>query len=224
MTLRTRPALFATAFAALLLGAVLSGNAGAQAAARSYPRLFGSGEQMGGGLAAFPKWVGTLERSLSDRKSPERCTPGSRYDVCHLESWESFIEDLRGKDRATQIAAVNQEMNRRRYIIDPVNWGLDDYWATPLQFFKKQGDCEDYAISKFLTLRALGVPNEDLRIVVLMDTNLNLAHAVLVVYLDDRAYVLDNQISSVVRAETVRHYRPIYSINETSWWLHKPRG
>ncbi|MGF1608014.1 MAG: transglutaminase-like cysteine peptidase [Kiloniellales bacterium] len=219
MTLRIWPALLAAAFTALL-----SVSDSAPASARSYPSLFDSGEQRGNGLAAFPKWVGALERSVNDRQVPERCTPGSRYDVCHIEAWDAFIESLRGKDRLTQIAAVNQEMNRRRYIIDPVNWGLDDYWTSPLQFFRKQGDCEDYAIAKFLTLRALGFTNEDLRIVVLMDTNLKLAHAVLVVYLDDRAYVLDNQISSVVRAETIRHYRPIYSINETSWWLHKPRS
>lgn len=210
--------MLAAAFAAVLLV-----SDSGRAWARSYPRLFDSGEQQGGGLAAFPKWVGALERSVHDRQAPERCTPSSRYDVCHLEAWDAFVESLRGQDRMAQLAAVQHEMNRRRYIIDPVNWGLDDYWATPLQFFKKQGDCEDYAISKFLTLRALGFANEDLRIVVLMDTNLNLAHAVLVAYLDDRAYVLDNQISQVVRAETIRHYRPIYSINETSWWLHKPR-
>ena len=213
-----RPLLVALAAALLLLGA------GSSADARSYPKLFGSGEQRGGGLAAFPKWVSTLERNTNDHRTPEHCTPGSLYNVCHMKAWESFIESLRGKDRMSQLRAVNQEMNRRRYIVDPVNWGLDDYWATPLQFFQKQGDCEDYAISKFLTLRALGVPNEDLRIVVLMDTNLNLAHAILVVYLDERAYVLDNQIDRVVRAETIRHYKPIYSINETTWWLHKPRG
>jgi len=194
------------------------------AEARSYPRLFQSGEQMGGGLDAFPKWLGALERSVADRQKPENCRKGSKINICHLDAWDDFVKGLRGKDRMTQIRAVHREMNRRAYIVDPVNWGLKDYWATPLQFFKRQGDCEDYAIAKFLSLRALGVPNEDMRVVVLMDTNLKLAHAVLVVYLGDKAYVLDNQISKVVRAETIRHYRPIYSINETNWWLHRPKG
>lgn len=194
------------------------------AEARSYPELFRSKEQIGKGLGAFPKWKGTLERSLQDRNVPESCRDGSRINVCHLKAWDNFLTGLRGKDRMTQIEAVHREMNRRAYILDPINWGVTDYWATPLQFFKKQGDCEDYAISKFLSLRALGVPNEDMRIVVLMDNNLRLAHAILVVYVGDRAYALDNQLSRVVRTDTIRHYRPIYSINETNWWLHRPRG
>ncbi|MCH7710387.1 MAG: hypothetical protein IH903_01990, partial [Proteobacteria bacterium] len=60
-----------------------------------------------------------------------------------------------------------------------------------------------------------------MRIVVLQDMNLRLAHAVLVVYLDDEAFVLDNQIRWVVKESTIRHYRPYYSVNETSWWLHR---
>ncbi|MEE8547966.1 MAG: transglutaminase-like cysteine peptidase, partial [Alphaproteobacteria bacterium] len=81
--------------------------------------------------------------------------------------------------------------------------------------------CEDYAITKYMSLRTLGVPAEDMRIVVLQDMNLRLAHAVLVVYLNDEAFVLDNQIRWVVKETTIRHYRPYYSVNETHWWLHR---
>ena len=213
-----------TLIGAAALALALSLGDADPAAARSYPSLFNSAEQMGATLKAFPKWRGTLERSLKDRMIPEDCKDGSLFNVCHLKAWDKFLNGLKGKPRMSQIRAVNSEMNRRRYILDPVNWGLKDYWASPLQFFRKQGDCEDYAIAKFLSLRALGVPNEDMRILVLMDTNLNLAHAILVVYVEDRIYLLDNQIGSVVRADTVRHYKPIYSINETNWWLHRPRA
>src|SRR5690606_24630750 len=101
------------------------------------------------------------------------------------------------------------------------NWGVEDYWATPLQFFRKNGDCEDYAIAKFMSLRALGWDNEALRIVVVNDMNLRVQHAVLVVFLEDGAYVLDNQSPSVMRQDRIRHYRPVYSVNETSWWVHR---
>jgi predicted transglutaminase-like cysteine proteinase len=56
---------------------------------------------------------------------------------------------------------------------------------------------------------------------VLRDLNLKLAHAVLVVELNGRKYVLDNQIAATVPAEMIRHYQPIYSVNETHWWLHR---
>ena len=114
-------------------------------------------------------------------------------------------------------------MNRSPYIIDPINYGVPDYWATPVQFFVKDGDCEDYAITKYLSLRSLGWPAEKMRIVVLQDMNLNIAHAVLVVQLNGKGYVLDNQISQLVTDDQILHYRPIYSINENAWWLHRRR-
>ena len=60
-----------------------------------------------------------------------------------------------------------------------------------------------------------------MRIVIVQDLNLKVAHAVLAVYLDDTIKILDNQIKQVVEAGTIRHYRPIYSVNEESWWLHR---
>ena len=121
-----------------------------------------------------------------------------------------------------KIIAVNAYMNRKRYIIDPRNYGVRDYWATPAQFLSRNGDCEDYAIAKYMSLRSLGFKDSQLRIVVLQDLNLDLAHAILVVYHNGRAYVLDNQIETVVPADRVYHYKPYYSINEHYWWLHRP--
>ncbi|MFO1190224.1 MAG: hypothetical protein U1E97_11755 [Alphaproteobacteria bacterium] len=67
-----------------------------------------------------------------------------------------------------------------------------------------------------MALRALGFDNDALRIVVLRDLNLQLAHAILVVYYEDRVLVLDNQISDIVEATAIRHYRPIYSVSRSA--------
>ena len=193
---------------------------GAGTALAKYPEIFNSTEKQSRNLNAFPKWRGTLSRYFNETSVPEKCA-GTTFNKCHLKDWNKFLDRIRHLDRIRQLEMVNREMNRRRYIIDPRNWGVEDYWASPLQFFRKHGDCEDYAISKFMSLRALGVPNEDMRIVVLQDLNLRIGHAVLVVYLKGKAYILDNQIAMVMKAERIRHYKPFYSINETSWWLHR---
>jgi predicted transglutaminase-like cysteine proteinase len=185
------------------------------AAQRSYPPLFNTREIYAPNLAMFPKWRGTMERFAKEQES---CPSGQ----CDRTTWGRMIEALRGKDRMEQLRSVNRAMNERRYITDPINWGVPDYWASPFQFLRKNGDCEDYAIAKFEALRAIGVPNEDMRIVVLQDLNLRIAHGILVVYVEDRAWVLDNQIRSVVQADTIRHYRPVYSLNEEGWWMHRP--
>ena len=82
-----------------------------------------------------------------------------------------LFRSLAGKDRKTQLAAVNEFMNRASYIEDLPNWGVPDYWATPLQFLTKDGDCEDYAIAKFVSLRTLGFTNDELRIAVVDDAD-----------------------------------------------------
>ncbi|MEE9140300.1 MAG: transglutaminase-like cysteine peptidase [Alphaproteobacteria bacterium] len=190
---------------------------------QTYTQLFDSREIPSTNLKPFPKWQGVLDRYFDERELEDAPCTSTTFNRCHLREWKAFLAGIEGKDRMTQLQEVNRFMNEAIYIIDPINYHVPDYWATPVQFFNKDGDCEDYAIAKFMSLRALGYDNGDLRIVVLQDLNLRLAHAVLVTYVDGVPYVLDNQIPQAVPAAIIRHYRPFYSINEDTWWLHRPR-
>ncbi|MFQ5784811.1 MAG: transglutaminase-like cysteine peptidase [Alphaproteobacteria bacterium] len=209
---------------AAIVCALLAGVPGIAHAATQhvYPHLFGTREVRSTNLAPFPKWTGLLDRYFGEREITEGSCTATSFNRCHLDAWHELIGELKGVDPATQLDRVNRFMNEAPYITDPRNYSLPDYWATPRQFFNRNGDCEDYAIAKFMTLRALGWPNRDMRIVVLQDLNLRIPHAILVVYRDGVAWVLDNQIEQVVTADRIRHYRPLYSVNEDSWWLHRP--
>ena len=210
--------------AAVFAGWVVAAAGSAQAsfvAAIRYPNLFGTTEIQSASVSLFPKWQGALSRYFDERRLADAPCESTLFNRCHLREWNAFLASLRGYDAMTQIGAVNDYMNTRRYIIDPRNYGVPDYWATPLQFLTRNGDCEDYAIAKYLSLRALGFEAAEMRIVVLQDLNLRIAHAILVVYRQGRALVLDNQVRGVIPAETIRHYRPIYSINEEHWWRHR---
>ncbi|MEZ5666359.1 MAG: transglutaminase-like cysteine peptidase [Alphaproteobacteria bacterium] len=200
---------------AVLLG---GGSAGAVDLSRQAVPLFGAASVPSSDLSPFFKWTTVLAAFRAEEAQMHQ--PCQAGDSCKLQQWSVFIDSLRDKDPWTQIATVNERMNSARYIEDNVNYGQSDYWATPGQFFERSGDCEDYAIAKFMTLRELGFPNEQMRIAIVQDTNLNLIHAVLVVYYQDVAYLLDNQIQQVVRVDSIRHYRPYYSLNETLWWRH----
>lgn len=184
------------------------------AAAQASPSVFGASETFSSNLGNFPKWRGVVERFNTEMAS---CAQGE----CDKATWKKFLDSLRSYDLSTQTKTVHKRLNDKRYILDIVNWGVNDYWATPFQFMRKNGDCEDYAIGKYMVLKALGFPVDKMRIVVLMDLNLNLVHAVLVVDLDGQSLLLDNQIRSVVPVSTVHHYQPYYSLNETGWWMHK---
>lgn len=209
------------AAAALLLAALAAASAApAPAAAASY-KLFGTNEVRSTNLEKFSKWTRMLDRYAEEKPNElDVCQP-TPNDKCHVARWRIFLKRIRDRAPMEQLQLVNSYLNEWLYIIDPTNYGKKDYWATPRQFMYRNGDCEDYAIAKYASLLHLGFDKADMRIVVLRDQNLQVPHAVLVVYHDDTGYILDNQIEQVIEANRVTHYKPIFSINENAWWLHR---
>jgi predicted transglutaminase-like cysteine proteinase len=159
---------------------------------------------------------------------------GPIYDTCaasnagcpsrELREWQSLLTRLAGLPVMRRLDAVNRFFNRKPYRSDWEVWGRSDYWASPIEFIGRSGDCEDYVIAKYLSLRRLGMPPSALRMVVLRDTERGLAHAVLVAYLDREAFVLDNLYDDVQPQARLTHYVPYYSINEQDHWVHVARG
>ena len=208
-------------------GALLIAAAGLVPAARAAGvpgaviPLFGTAEVQSTNQAPFPKWRGALAKYFSDRNLLDAPCESSIFNKCHLKEWQAFLTEQKGRPKREQVEAVNDYMNRHRYFTDPRNYGINDYWATPYEFLQRDGDCEDYAIAKFMSLRALGFENSEIRLVVVNDLNLKLGHAILAVYIDGEALILDNQVRQVVKSSAIRHYKPVYSINENYWWLHR---
>lgn len=187
--------------------------AGEQKSSAPKVKLFGTVE-FKRPLSSLPGWIDLLQRNKANHIF-------SLDQVFKKNvTWKIFQDGSKGKKSLELLRYVNSFWNTWPYKTDIVNWGKEDYWAIPMEFLKKSGDCEDYAIVKYFSLKELGVPAEDMRIVVVRDTVRNLAHAVLVVYLDDNAYVLDNVSSAVLPHSRVRQYSPQYSINERSRWAH----
>lgn len=193
---------------------------------KAEPQIFGTKEIRTRGVQKFKKWSGVLERYQADQKKEAKrygatpCAP-TLLNPCAIAKWQAFIKDVAKKPKREQLDAVNAYMNKRRYTVDPRNYGKRDYWATPKQFFNKNGDCEDYAISKYISLLHAGYDPDAMRIVIVKDLNLKVAHGILIVYLDGEALVLDNQIPKVINAKRIRHYKPVYSINKKHWWRHR---
>ncbi len=180
--------------------------------------LWGTREIRSGDLTAFKKWTGVMARFRKQRRlETEPCTGGA----CPLQHWRNFLASIEGRDARYQINAVHRYANAVRYIPDRRNHGIADRWSTPAEFLGRGGDCEDYAITKYLSLKALGFDANAMRIVVLKDMSLGIAHAVLVVEHQGERLLLDNQLRIVVATDKIRHYRARYSINESHWWLHR---
>ena len=173
---------------------------------------------------SFPKWTGVVRRTWARHVAWSEVCAARLGRTCRLDTWQDFLKSLSKETRWEQLVRVNRFVNQFRYRPDQANWGAFDYWAAPGEFFASGGDCEDYAIAKYFSLKALGFPAEQMRIVVLNDTNRRLAHAVLVVDIGPYELVLDSLNRRIRLWSEVLYYRPIYWINESAWQLTPGRN
>ena len=134
--------------------------------------------------------------------------------------WFALREKIVSGDDFAKAKAVNTFFNTWPYRTDDVVWGVPEYWATPEEFLEKSGDCEDYAITKYYAMRSLGVSADKLRVVAVKDTIRGIGHAVLAVFIKDKAYILDNLSPYVLEHTVLKNYRPQFSVNEHYRWGH----
>lgn len=152
-------------------------------------------------------------------------TPAAQRNI---DAWEALLKQpAQGNIQAT-LNRVNQFFNSRiRFVDDITVWGQEDYWATPVEALRKgAGDCEDYALAKYFTLRELGVPASQLRITYVKALQLNQAHMVVTWYSTPDAIplVLDNLKPAILPATARSDLLPVYSFNGEGLWIPQASG
>jgi predicted transglutaminase-like cysteine proteinase len=144
-----------------------------------------------------------------------------------VEAWDRLVADNRGLSVEKQLDSVNYFFNEVRFISDLEHWGTKDYWSTPVELLSSDGgDCEDFSVAKYFTLRELGVPDEHLRLTYVKAVKLDQAHMVLTYYATPASepLVLDNIVSEIRPASRRKDLIPVYSFNGDGLWLAKARG
>ncbi len=196
--------LFAPVACATLMLAVTTPTASAQSIKSISPSVFGS-------------------VALRVTKTPFQ-RDWSRISAAPLgAAGQSLVATARqAGSRLAQVEAVNKAVNHRlTYRDDSRIFGTADYWATPAESLSRNaGDCEDYAILKRAALRALGVPESDMYLVVLRDLAVRADHAVLAVRIDGQIKILDNRNDQLSTDRGQSDYRPIFSFNGQNAWTH----
>lgn len=142
-------------------------------------------------------------------------------------AWRRLIDESRSLSVVDKLSMVNNFFNQMEFVDDDVLWGKEDYWATPIEFLGMQaGDCEDFTIAKYFTLRELGVPDEKLRLVYVNALTLNQHHMVLAYYHKPTSIpvLLDNIDKELKPASRRNDLLPIYSFNAENLWLSKEKG
>lgn len=147
--------------------------------------------------------------------------------VDRIRALQDLIKESNGSSDKKKLEKVNSFFNQYDFVDDIDHWGKSDYWATPIEFLAtKGGDCEDFSLAKYFTLKALGIPEEKLFLTYVKAIRLNQAHMVLTYYPSPGAepLVLDNLDSSIKFASKRTDLVPVYTFNGDGLWLAKQRG
>jgi len=150
-----------------------------------------------------------------------------------LDGWKEFVRNTArpappargGSGEVDLLRPVNGFFNRLPYVIDQAHWGAVDYWATPSEFLASSGgDCEDYAIAKYFTLKELGVPVSRLRMVYARTWKTNGAHMVLAYYAAPGAepLILDSLEGGIRPASDRPDLIPVYTFNDDDLLFPQP--
>ncbi|MGD8483418.1 MAG: transglutaminase-like cysteine peptidase [Thioalkalispiraceae bacterium] len=151
----------------------------------------------------------------------------SEWDQRRLAAWREMIAGYENLAEQAKLEKVNNFLNQIQYAEDSREWGKKDYWATPAEFISRNaGDCEDFAIAKYFTLVAMGVPESRLRITYVHSLTSKQAHMVLYYYPDskDQPLVLDNLSQQIQPASSRPDLVPVYSFNRQGLWLVNKNG
>ncbi len=149
--------------------------------------------------------------------------------VSRIKGWESLVrhEFMEKSLEKTSLKRANDYFNQVRWLSDFDHWGVEDYWATPVETLASNGgDCEDFSIGKYFSLIESEFDPAKLRITYVKSLTHNQAHMVLAYYDTPSAepLILDNINKQVLPASQRTDLLPIYSFNGESIWLAKDRG
>jgi predicted transglutaminase-like cysteine proteinase len=128
----------------------------------------------------------------------------------------AMIETAQARQGRARLGEINRAINLSiRPMSDLAQYGVVDLWTSPLATLAAgAGDCEDYAIAKYVALREAGLDNEDLRLLIVRDTRLHEDHAVVAARLDGRWLVLDNRRLVLLEDIQLEQYVPMFEIDD----------
>jgi predicted transglutaminase-like cysteine proteinase len=163
------------------------------------------------------KWRKLVGELQAESKILARChAEPERCDNPAAQKFLRLVEDGRKLPARARIDLINRTINAAvRYTTDLDQHGVPDLWSAPLATLSTgQGDCEDYAIAKYVALRATGVSADDLRLLLVHDRIAHQDHAVVGVRQNGRWLMLDNRHEVPIENKDAWHFTPLFALDQ----------
>jgi predicted transglutaminase-like cysteine proteinase len=170
------------------------------------------------------KWNGVEADIRAESEILARCRDSMALCPAAAQKFLAVIADGRAHAGRARIGVVNRAIN---LAISPMSdfaqWGVLDRWSAPLATLATgRGDCEDYAIAKYVALREIGIAEDDLRLVIVRDTTAQEDHAVVTVRIEGSWIVLDNRWLTLVEDNEMRRMVPLFVLGHDGVKLFAP--
>jgi predicted transglutaminase-like cysteine proteinase len=125
-----------------------------------------------------------------------------------------------GRNGRARLGLINRAVNLAiSPTSDEAQWRVTDHWSSALETLQSgRGDCEDYAIVKYLALLDTGMSEADLKIVLMRSIFPNEDHAVVAARVDDEWLILDNRTLTLVRDTNLTRTAPAFVLDQVGVW------
>jgi predicted transglutaminase-like cysteine proteinase len=175
------------------------------------------------GLDALPvtggellhKWRDLVAEIRAESDILTRCRAAAELCPAAAQKFLAVIAEGRAHEGRARIGVINRAINLAiRPTSDLVQWGVADRWSAPLATLATgRGDCEDYAIAKYVALTEAGVGADDVKLIIVHDLAAGADHAVVTARLDEKWIVLDNRRLALIEDVEVAQVLPLFVLD-----------
>jgi predicted transglutaminase-like cysteine proteinase len=163
----------------------------------------------------WAKWSTVQAQIRAEGAILARCSAGAQPCPAAAQNFLAIIAQGRALTGRARVGVINRAIN---LAIEPMSdlaqWGVPDRWSPPLETLTTgRGDCEDYAIAKYVALTAAGVAAEDVKLIIVRNSAANEDHAVAAVRLDGHWVLLDNRWHTLVADADMRGAVPLFVLD-----------
>jgi predicted transglutaminase-like cysteine proteinase len=171
--------------------------------------------------ALWRKWEGVEADIAREKLVLDDCRDNAATCPSYAAQFLRLIKAVKSKSGRAQLEEANQGVNTAiHYVSDLAQFGELDRWSAPLaSFATAKGDCEDYAIAKYVALREAGFPGDQLRVLLGRDRIVQQDHAVLAAHLDGHWLILDNRWSELRDDIADLNFTPLFAIDHAGVFL-----
>jgi predicted transglutaminase-like cysteine proteinase len=179
------------------------------------PDLFGLGSIAVAQGEILSKWNHAAADIAADRDVLRRCRAGAEVCPAAAQKLLAVIAEGQAHEGRARIGVINRAINLAiKPMSDLAQWGVIDRWSAPLETLSSgRGDCEDYAIAKYVALSEAGIGEDDLRLVIVRDLSLTEDHAILAVRAGEKWLLLDNRRLALLEDNELRRVQPLFALN-----------